>query len=113
MWLILAVAVFAVALVFSMLGQVPVMVLLLGVPMEVAVGSSAVMVGLTASGGFAGHLLRGHWNWELSLILAVAAFIGGQMGSRVTVGLDRRSLKAGFGWFLIVVAATMVLELVR
>jgi uncharacterized membrane protein YfcA len=109
MWLILAVAVFAVALVFSMLGQVPVMVLLLGVPMEVA----AVLVGLTASGGFAGHLLRGHWNWELSLILAVAAFIGGQMGSRVTVGLDRRSLKAGFGWFLIVVAATMVLELVR
>jgi uncharacterized membrane protein YfcA len=93
--------------------KVPVMVLLLGVPMDIAVGSSALMVGVTASGGFAGHLLRGHWNWELSLILAAAAFVGGQIGSRLTVKLDRTSLKAGFGWFLIVVAATMVLEVLR
>ena len=35
-----------------------------GIPMEIAVGSSALMVGLTASGGFAGHLLRGHWDQD-------------------------------------------------
>lgn len=90
--------------------KVPLMVLVLGVPMDIAVGSSALMVGVTASGGFAGHLLHGHWNWRLSLILAAAVFIGGQIGSRITLKLDKRRLKAAFGWFLVVIAATMVFK---
>lgn len=90
--------------------KVPLMVLALGVPMDIAIGSSAVMVGLTASGGFAGHLLHGHWNWKLSLVLAVVVFVGGQIGSRITVKLDKRKLKVGFGYFLLVIATTMVLK---
>ena len=90
--------------------KVPLMVLLLGVPMEIAVGSSAMMVGLTASGGFVGHVLRGHWDWKLSLVLAVVVFIGAQIGSRVTVRLDERKLRVAFGAFLAVVAAMMVLK---
>ena len=66
--------------------------------------------GLTAGGGFAGHLLNGHWDWKISLILAVAVFIGGQLGSRLTVKIDKRKLKMGFGWFLIVIAITMVIK---
>ena len=93
--------------------KVPLMVLVLGVPMDIAVGSSALMVGVTASGGFAGHILHGHWNWKLSLILAAAVFVGGQIGSRLTVKLDRRKLRTGFGGFLLVIAATMVLKAMR
>jgi uncharacterized membrane protein YfcA len=93
--------------------KVPLMVLVLGIPMDIAVGSSALMVGLTAGGGFAGHLLRGHWNWRLSLVLAAAVFLGGQIGSRVTVRMDKRKLGVGFGWFLLVVAATMALKASR
>lgn len=90
--------------------KVPLMVMVLGVPMDIAVGSSALMVGLTASGGFAGHLVHGHWDWRLSLVLAAAVFVGGQIGSRITVRLDKRRLKVGFGWFLLVVAATMAFQ---
>lgn len=90
--------------------KVPVMVLVLGIPMDIAVGSSALMVGLTAGGGFAGHLLHGHWSWELSLVLAVAVFVGGQIGSRLTVKVDKAKLKTGFGWFLVVIAATMAFK---
>ncbi len=93
--------------------KVPLMVVVLGVPMDIAVGSSAFMVGVTASGGFAGHLLHGHWNWRSSLLLAAAVFAGGQIGSRITVRLDKEKLKAGFGWFLLVIAATMVLKALR
>jgi len=93
--------------------KVPLMVLVLGVPMDIAVGSSALMVGLTASGGFAGHLVHGHWDWKLSLVLAAVVFVGGQIGSRLTVKLDKRKLKVGFGWFLLVIAATMVLKALR
>ncbi len=92
--------------------KVPLMVLVLGIPMDIAVGSSALMVGLTAGGGFAGHLLNGHWDWRVSLVLAAAVFVGGQIGSRITVGLDKARLKRGFGGFLVVIAATMVLKAV-
>ena len=88
--------------------MVPLMVLLLGVPMDIAIGSSAFMVGLTAAGGFAGHIVRGHWDWRFSLVLAGAVFVGAQVGSRVSLKLDRAWLKVVFGWFLLVVAAAMV-----
>jgi uncharacterized membrane protein YfcA len=90
--------------------KVPMMVLILGIPMDIAVGSSALMVGLTASGGFAGHLLNGHWDWRMSLILAGAVFVGAQVGSRLTIKLDKVKLKKGFGWFLLAVAATMIFK---
>ena len=90
--------------------KVPMMVLLLGIPMDIAVGCSALMVGLTAGGGFAGHLLNEHWDWRLAFIFAGAVFIGGQFGSRITVKLDKTKLKKGFGWLLIVIAAAMVIK---
>jgi len=88
--------------------KVPMMVLLFGIPMEVAVGSSAFMVGLTAAGGFAGHVALGHWDWQTSLILSVAVFIGGQIGARRSIGIDKNKMKKGFGWFLFAIAALMV-----
>jgi len=88
--------------------KVPLMVLLLGIPMDIAVGSSALMIGITAAGGFAGHIAYGHWDWRISLILAVAVFIGAQLGARFSLKLDKKLLKRAFGWFLILVAGLMV-----
>jgi hypothetical protein len=87
--------------------KVPMMVLLFGVPMEIAIGSSALMIGLTAFGGFAGHVASGHWDWMTSLLLAVAVFVGGRIGARRSVTLDRRKVKTAFGWFLLAVAVLM------
>ena len=92
--------------------KVPMMVLLFGIPMEIAVGSSAFMVGLTAAGGFAGHVVSGHWDWRVSLILAAAVFVGGQLGARTSVGIDRKKMKKGFGWFLLVIAGLMTTKAV-
>ena len=90
--------------------KVPMMVLLLGVPMDIAVGSSALMVGMTAGGGFAGHVVAGHWDWRTSLVLGAVVFLGGQIGSRIGIRLDKRRMKRGFGWFLLGIAAVMVLR---
>jgi len=91
--------------------KVPMMVLLFGIPMDIAVGSSAFMVGVTAAGGFVGHVVGGHWNWRASLLLAVVVFAGGQIGSRISIGMDKKRLKKGFGWFLLVIAALMIARL--
>lgn len=92
--------------------KVPMMALLFGIPMEIAVGSSAFMVGLTAAGGFAGHVASGHWDWRISLILAAAVFVGGQIGARISVGVNKQRMKAVFGYFLFAIAALMVCKAV-
>jgi uncharacterized membrane protein YfcA len=107
---------FAAGLFSGLLGvgggilKVPMMVMLLGIPMDVAIGSSALMVGITAAGGFSGHLVQGHWNWRLSLLLAAAVFAGAQVGSRISVKVDKHRLKLFFGWFLLVVALMMAFK---
>lgn len=88
--------------------KVPLMVLLLGIPMDIAVGSSAFMVGVTAAGGFAGHAAVGHWDWRTSLLLAIAVFIGAQIGARKAIGIDKKKMKKAFGWFLLAIATLMV-----
>jgi uncharacterized membrane protein YfcA len=90
--------------------KVPMMVLLFGVPIDIAVGSSAMMVGLTAAAGFVGHATSGHWDWRTSLALAVAVILGGQLGSRMSIRMDKAVLKRRLGWFLLAVAAAMLLR---
>jgi len=92
--------------------KVPMMVLLFGIPIEIAVGSSAFMVGLTAAGGFAGHVASGHWDWHTSMVLAVAVFLGGQIGARKSLGIEKGSIKKGFGLFLLVIAGLMIARVV-
>ena len=106
---------FLAGLVCGMVGvgggilKVPLMVLLLGVPLDIAIGSSALMIGLTAAAGFGGHWASGHWDWRLSLVLAVAVFAGGQIGSRISVRLNKQKFKRGYGWLLVGVAVLMIL----
>jgi len=100
----------AVGLLTSMVGigggalKVPLMVLLFGIPVPIAIGSSAFMVGLTAAAGLLGHISFGSFNWTAALLLAIPVFIGGQIGSRLSVHLDALHLEKWFGYFILVVA---------
>ncbi len=50
--------------------KVPAVVVLCGVPMTIAIGSSSLMIRVTALTGFVGHVLRGHFDWLLTAVLA-------------------------------------------
>ncbi len=84
--------------------KIPIMVLLLGVPMSIAVGCSAFMVGLTATAGFLGHLSVGHVNWKALAILLIPVFLGAQIGSRLSAETRGERVRKLYGWFLILVA---------
>ena len=90
--------------------KVPAVVLLGGVPMKIAVGSSSLMIGVTALTGLVGHALVGHFDPRLSLILGVAVFCGAALGARAGVRIDRRKHKKYFGYLLIFVALWMALS---
>ncbi len=88
--------------------KLPIMVLLCGVPMDIAVGTSTVMVAVTALSGLFGHAVSGGVDWRVGVVLAVAAVLGGFLGGRVSLSVDRLKLKRGFGVVVLLVAVKVV-----
>ncbi len=93
--------------------KVPAVVVLGGVPMSIAVGSSSVMIGVTALTGFAGHFLRGHFDLRLTAALAAAVLIGSQIGPRFSVKTDQSQLKKYFAVLLLGIAMWLIYGVLR
>lgn len=90
--------------------KIPMMVLLFRMPMNVAVGSSAFMVGVTASGGFLGHLKAGDCDWKMALALAPGIFLAAQMGARRSMKFPKAKLKSYGGYFLLTLATVLAIR---
>ncbi|MBU4047249.1 sulfite exporter TauE/SafE family protein, partial [bacterium] len=93
--------------------EVPLMVLLLGVPMKIAVGTSCFMVGITALFGFWGHYFAGHFELKMALILSLVVFAGAQAGSRISIKVDKILLKKIYAVFLFLIFAWMMMSMVK
>ncbi len=91
--------------------KLPIMVLLCGVPMDIAVATSTVMVAVTALSGLFGHALNQAVDWRIGLVLAGAAVIGGLLGSRISLNLDKKRLKRLFGIVVWLIALKMAWQL--
>jgi len=91
--------------------KLPIMVLLCGVPMDIAVATSTVMVAVTALFGLAGHALSSHIDWRIGLILALAAVAGGLTGSRISVSMNKTRLKKFFALIILLIAARILIKL--
>jgi S1-C subfamily serine protease/uncharacterized membrane protein YfcA len=91
--------------------KVPMMVVLFGIPMRIAVASSALMVPFTGLSGFLGHHAAGHFAPQLAITLAVVALIGAQIGARVSLRIDTGMLRTIFSFLLGVVGLWMILKL--
>jgi uncharacterized membrane protein YfcA len=93
--------------------KVPAVVVLGGVPMSIAVGSSSLMIGVTALTGFVGHLLRGHFDLWLTVVLAGGVLIGSQIGPRVAIKTNQSQLKKYFSLLLALIAIWLVYGVLR
>jgi len=92
---------------------VPLLVLLLGVPMKIAVGTSCFMAGITALFGFWGHYFAGHFEHKITLILALVVFAGAQVGSRISIKVDKILLKKIYAIFLFLISVWMMVNVVK
>ena len=92
---------------------VPLLVLLLGVPMKIAVGTSCFMAGITALFGFWGHYFAGHFEPKITLILALVVFAGAQVGSRISIKVDKILLKKIYAIFLFLISVWMMVNVVK
>lgn len=89
---------------------VPLMVLAVGVPMYIAVGTSTTLVMITATAGFLGHLSTGHFDASLAFPLAIAGAIGGYLGTHLTVKIPSKKLKLIFAGTSLLAALIMILN---
>jgi uncharacterized membrane protein YfcA len=84
------------------------MVLLCGVPMRIAVGTSSAMVATTAIMGFIGHATQGHFDPKGALSFAVIAVLGGLIGGKFAMKTKPEKLKTIFAYTTLAASSFMI-----
>lgn len=93
--------------------KIPLMVMLCGIPMEIAVGTSSAMVAATALMGFIGHSINGDFNPKLAIPLTIVAVIGGLIGSKFALKSKPKNLKKIFAVTNLLAAITMIINIIK
>jgi uncharacterized membrane protein YfcA len=83
---------------------VPALVLLGGLPMGVAVGTSLLVITMKSFAGFAGYLSSVTIPWETAGAVVAAAIVGSVIGGRLVSLIPADRLRKGFAWFVVVMA---------
>jgi uncharacterized membrane protein YfcA len=91
---------------------VPALVLLLGLPMTVAVGTSLLVVTLNAAAGFAAHAGTADIDYAVAAGFTAAAVVGSLLAARVATRLPAAPLRRGFAWLVLAVAAAVAVQAV-
>lgn len=120
---------FIVGLVTGLVGAgggflvVPALVLLGGLPMQIAVGTSLLVVMMKSTAGFLGYALvfggpdgLVSWNpattfdWTVTLVVTVFAVGGSLIGAVVSGKVHPDRLRKAFGWFVLAMAAFILVQ---
>lgn len=93
---------------------IPALVIMAGLPMRVAVGTSLMIIAVQSLLGFAGDVLRGlPVEWSLLGTIAAFAVVGIVAGSAISHRIKERKLKSAFGWFVLVMGIAILFEQLR
>lgn len=98
---------------------IPALVILSKLPMKMAVGTSLVIIAAKSLIGFLGDLSlqsntiignTSNFNWNLLLTFTLLAIIGIFIGNYLSKKIDGNKLKAGFGWFVLVMGVYIIIN---
>ena len=92
--------------------KIPLMVMLCGIPMEIAVGTSSAMVAVTALMGMIGHSLNGDLNLQLALPMTAVAIVGGIIGGKFALKSKPKNLKNIFAVTNLAAGITMIISII-
>ena len=87
---------------------VPALVLLLGMDMRDAVGSSLVVIAINSAAGLLGHLDDGALNWALIGTLLAGGAPGLLLGARLARRLPPARLRQSFAVFVVLLGVTLL-----
>lgn len=89
---------------------VPALVLLGGIPMEIAVGTSLVVIAMKSFAGLAGHLGHVDLEWTITLAVTAAAIAGSVVGGHLAGVVPPERLRRGFGVLVLAMAALILAD---
>lgn len=89
---------------------VPALVLLSGIPMKIAIGTSLVIVAAKSYSGFAGYVAAVPVDWSIMASFTAVTVAGSFVGTRVAHRFSQETLKRSFGVFLVFVASYILLK---
>ena len=87
---------------------VPALVLLGGLPMREAVGTSLLVIALNSAAGFAGYLSHVAVDFGLALAVSAAALAGSVPGALASRRVSPDRLRRGFAGFVLAMAVWML-----
>lgn len=89
---------------------IPALVLLSGLPMKEAVGTSLLIIAAKSLVGFAGDWGHFQINWLVLLSITGIAILGIFIGNSLTRKFDGERLKKGFGWFVLITGIYIIIK---
>jgi uncharacterized membrane protein YfcA len=89
---------------------VPALVMLVGLPMFQAVGTSLIIIAANSLAGLLGHLDQGWFDLGLTAVFVTAGFGGTFIGSRLAHRLPAARLRQAFALFVVVLAVFLLAD---
>lgn len=89
---------------------IPALVLLSKLPMKQAIGTSLIIIAAKSLIGFTGDLGHTTIDWTLIISISLLAIVGIFIGNKLSEKLDGEKLKKGFGWFVLVMGAYILIS---
>lgn len=86
---------------------VPALVLLGGLPMYEAVGTSLLVIAVKSFAGFAGHATHVQIDYKTAGMVVVAAIVGSVIGGKLAPMVPQNTLRKGFAIFVLLMAIFM------
>jgi len=89
---------------------IPALVLLAGLPMKLAIGTSLLIIAVKSLVGFLGDVSNQAIDWVFLLSFTGMATIGIFFGTFSAKYLDNNRLKKAFGWFVLIMAVYIIIK---
>lgn len=90
---------------------VPALVLLVGLPIKIAVGTSLIIISIKSLIGFLGDLGSGQAiDWTFLAIFTAFSVVGMFLGIYATKFVKAGALKKGFGWFVLIMGLFIIFK---
>lgn len=89
---------------------IPTLVLFLGIDMKTAVGTSLMIISINSIFGFIFSINQFSFNWTLLIVFTLLSGAGLFLGSHLSEMITARSLKKGFGWFILIMGIWVIIR---
>lgn len=89
---------------------IPALVIILGLDIKRAVGTSLLIIAANSLFGFIGDMFHYHPNWSFLLVFSSLSMVGIAIGAAFAHKIDSRKLKQSFGWFVLIMGLCMLIK---